>query len=75
MIARRLDGVATAAAIRAELVPEVAAFKSAAGGHAIGNSNLVKAEVLASYLEQQVLPPLLPTFAPGGATAGKPAAL
>lgn len=31
MIARKLDGVATAAAIRAELVPEVAAFKSAAG--------------------------------------------
>ena len=35
----------------------------AAGGHAIGNSNLVKAEVLASYLEQQVLPPLLPAAA------------
>jgi hypothetical protein len=32
----------------------------AAGGHAIGNSNLVKAEVLASFLEQQILPPLLP---------------
>ena len=46
----------------------------AAGGHAIGNANLVKAEALASYLEQQVLPPLLPTFAPRGATAGKPAA-
>ena len=32
----------------------------AAGGHAIGNANLVKAEALASYLERQVLPPLLP---------------
>ena len=31
MSARKLDGVATAAAIRAELVPEVQAFKSAAG--------------------------------------------
>ena len=35
----------------------------AAGAHAIGNANLVKAEVLASYLEQQVLPPLLPAAA------------
>jgi len=35
----------------------------AAGAHAIGNSNLVKAEALASYLEQQVLPPLLPAAA------------
>lgn len=34
-----------------------------ASGHSIGNSNLVKAEVLASYLEQQVLPPLLPAAA------------
>jgi hypothetical protein len=44
----------------------------AAGGHAIGNSNLVKAETLAAFLEQQILPALLPTVAPGGATAGKP---
>jgi hypothetical protein len=45
----------------------------AAGAHAIGNSNVVKAETLAAFLEQQILPQLLPTFAPGGATAGKPA--
>jgi hypothetical protein len=32
----------------------------AAGGHAIGNSNLVKAETLAAYLEEQILPALLP---------------
>ena len=31
----------------------------AAGGHAIGNSNLVKAETLAAFLQEQVLPPLL----------------
>ncbi len=32
----------------------------AAGGHAIGNSNLVKAETLAAFLEEKILPPLLP---------------
>ena len=32
----------------------------AAGGHAIGNSNRVKAETLAAFLEQHILPPLLP---------------
>ena len=31
----------------------------AAGGHAIGNSNLVKAQTLAAFLKQQILPPLL----------------
>ncbi|HUQ87604.1 MAG TPA: GDSL-type esterase/lipase family protein [Vicinamibacterales bacterium] len=35
----------------------------AAGGHAIGNSNFVKAETLADYLEKQILPPLLPAAA------------
>jgi hypothetical protein len=35
----------------------------AAGGHAIGNSNLVKAETLASFLKEQILPPLLPAAA------------
>jgi hypothetical protein len=32
----------------------------AAGGHSLGNSNLVKARVLFAYLRDQVLPPLLP---------------
>lgn len=32
----------------------------AAGGHSIGNSNRVKAQALASYLEQHILPSLLP---------------
>ncbi|HEX6164822.1 MAG TPA: GDSL-type esterase/lipase family protein [Vicinamibacterales bacterium] len=32
----------------------------AAGGHAIGNSNLVKAETLAHFLQREILPPLLP---------------
>ena len=36
----------------------------AAGGHAIGNSNLVKAETLAGFLEQQILPSLLRAAAP-----------
>jgi hypothetical protein len=31
----------------------------AAGGHAVGNSNLVKAETLAAFLKEQILPPLL----------------
>ena len=31
----------------------------AAGGHSLGNSNLVKAKVLFEYLRDQVLPPLL----------------
>ena len=32
----------------------------AAGGHAIGNSNLVKAQTLAAFLKGKILPPLLP---------------
>jgi hypothetical protein len=32
----------------------------AAGDHAIGNSNAVKAEVLFRYLREHVLPPILP---------------
>lgn len=31
----------------------------AAGGHAIGNSNLVKAQTLAAFLKEKVLPPLM----------------
>jgi hypothetical protein len=32
----------------------------AAAGHSLGNSNLVKADVLFRYLRDQVLPPLVP---------------
>ena len=32
----------------------------AAGGHAIGNSNRVKAETLAAFLQEKILPPMLP---------------
>ncbi len=32
-----------------------------AEGHALGNANLVKADVLFHYLRDAVLPPILPT--------------
>jgi hypothetical protein len=32
----------------------------AAGGHAIGNANVVKAQTLADFLQREILPPLLP---------------
>jgi hypothetical protein len=36
----------------------------AAGGHSLGNSNLVKAKALFDFLSGSVLPPLVPTMAP-----------